>query len=66
MEFRIGSKITTKNGECILKKMDTLYNALNLGEVTVFTVEANGKERRILENEIVKVRNSHLNIIEEP
>lgn len=64
MEFKEGSIIVTKDGEYLLKKMMTLYNAVTLTPVTIFIVDNNGKERRIQEKDVIYVKNNDKNMIE--
>lgn len=66
MEFKKGSIVVTKDGEYVIKKMMTLYNAVSLKLVTIFIVDDNGNERSVEENQVISVKNNHVENIEEP
>lgn len=66
MEFKKGSIVVTKDGEYAIKKMMTLYNAVSLKPVTIFIVDDNGNERSVEENQVISVKNNHVENIEEP
>ena len=66
MEFKKGSIVVTKDGEYVIKKMMTLYNAISLKPVTIFIVDDNGNERSVKENQVISVKNNHVENIEEP
>ena len=66
MEFKKGSIVVTKDGEYVIKKMMTLYNAVSLKPVTIFIVDDNGNERSVKENQVISVKNNHVENIEEP
>ena len=66
MESKKGSIIVTRDGEFILKVVNTLYNPFNLKPVSVFIVDDNGTERSVTEDKVIAVRNNHLENIEEP
>lgn len=66
MEFKKGSIVVTKDGEYVIKKMMTLYNAVSLKPVTIFIVDDNGNERSVEENQVISVKNNHVENIEEP
>ena len=66
MEFKKGSIVATKDGEYVIKKMMTLYNAVSLKPVTMFIVDDNGNERSVEENQVISVKNNHVENIEEP
>ena len=66
MEFKKGSIVVTKDGEYVIKKMMTLYNAVSLKPVTIFIVDDNGNERSVEENQVIFVKNNHVENIEEP
>jgi hypothetical protein len=66
MEFKEGSILITKEGEFPLKKMVTLYNPFSLTPSTVFIVDDNGEEKRILDKDVISIKNNHLENIEEP
>ena len=66
MEFKKGSIVVTRDGEFILKVVNTLYNPFNLKPVSVFIVDDNGTERSVTEDKVITVRNNHLENIEEP
>ena len=66
MEFKKGSIVVTRDGEFILKVVNTLYNPFNLKPVSVFIVDDNGTERSVTEDKVIAVRNNHLENIEEP
>ena len=44
----------------------TLYNAVSLKPVTMFIVDDNGNERSVEENQVISVKNNHVENIEEP
>ena len=66
MEFKKGSIVVTKDGEYVLKDVKTLYNPFNLKPITVFIVDDNGLERSVTEDNVITVRNNHLENVEEP
>ncbi len=66
MEFKKGSIVVTKDGEYVIKKMMTLYNAVSLKPVTIFIVDDNGNERSVEENQVISVKNNHVENVEEP
>ena len=66
MVFKKGSIVVTKDGEYVIKKMMTLYNAVSLKPVTIFIVDDNGNERSVKENQVISVKNNHVENIEEP
>ena len=66
MEIKEGSIIITKNGEYVLKRMMSLYNPFNLQEKTSFVVDDNGEEKFIREEDIITVKNNHIEYLEEP
>lgn len=66
MEFKKGSIVATKDGEYVIKKMMTLYNAVSLKPVTIFIVDDNGNERSLEENQVISVKNNHVENVEEP
>lgn len=66
MEFKKGSIVVTKDGEYVIKKMMTLYNAVSLKPVTIFIVDDNGNERSVEESQVISVKNNHVENIEEP
>ena len=66
MEIKKDSIIVTKDGEYVIKKMMTLYNAVSLKPVTIFIVDDNGNERSVEENQVISVKNNHVENIEEP
>lgn len=66
MEFKKGSIVVTKDGEYVIKKMMTLYNAVSLKPVTIFIVDDNGNERSLEENQVISVKNNHVENVEEP
>ena len=66
MEFKKGSIVVTKDGEYVIKKMMILYNAVSLKPVTIFIVDDNGNERSVKENQVISVKNNHVENIEEP
>ena len=66
MEIKIGSIIITKSGEYTLKRMMTLYNPFNLEPKTSFVVDDNGEEKFVREQDIIKVKNNHIEYVEEP
>lgn len=66
MEFKKGSIVVTKDGEYVIKKMMTLYNAVSLKPVTIFIIDDNGNERSVEENQVISVKNNHVENIEEP
>ena len=66
MEFKKGSIVVTRDGEFILKVVNTLYNPFNLKPVSVFIVDDNGIEKSVTEDKVITVRNNHLENIEEP
>jgi hypothetical protein len=66
MEFKKGSIVVTRDGEFVLKEVNTLYNPFNLKPVSVFIVDDNGTEKSVTEDKVITVRNNHLENIEEP
>ena len=66
MEFKEGCILITKEGEFTLKKMVTIYNPFSLTPSTLFIVDDNGEEKRILDKDIISIKNNHLENIEEP
>ena len=66
MEIKEGSIIITKNGEYVLKRMMSLYNPFNLQEKTSFVVDDNGEEKFVREEDIITVKNNHIEYLEEP
>ncbi len=64
MEFKEGSIIVTKDGEYPLKKMMTMYNPFTLTPVTLFIVDKNGKERSVIEKDVISVKNNDENMLE--
>ena len=66
MEFKKGSIVVTKDGEYILKEVHKMVNPFSLEYVLVFMVDIDGNERAIQEKDVIKVKNNHLDNIEEP
>jgi hypothetical protein len=66
MEFKKGSIVVTRDGEFVLKEVNTFYNPFNLKPVSVFIVDDNGTEKSVTEDKVITVRNNHLENIEEP
>lgn len=66
MEFKKGSIVVTKDGEYVLKEVHKMINPFSLKTVLIFMVDIDGKERAIEEKNVIKVKNNHLENIEEP
>lgn len=66
MEIKKGSIITTKNGDYVVKDMMQVSNPFTFELVNMFLVDDKVGELAINEKDIIKVKNNHIENIEEP
>lgn len=66
MEIKKGSIITTKNGDYVVKDMMQVFNPFTFEPVNMFLVDDKVGELAINEKDIIKVKNNHIENIEEP
>lgn len=66
MEFKKGSVIVTKDGEYSLIELKDMINPFTLEHTNLFLANVNGKERAISEKDVILVKNSQIENLEEP
>ena len=66
MEIKKGSIIITKDGEYVVRDMMQVVNPFTFKPVNMYLVDVDGKERAVNEEKIIKVKNNHMDNIEEP
>ena len=66
MEIKKGSVIITKDGEYVVRDMMQVVNPFTFKPVNMYLVDVDGKERAVNEEKIIKVKNNHMDNIEEP
>lgn len=66
MEIKKGSIITTKDGDYVVKDMMKLVNPFTFKLANMYLVDVDGVERAVNGDEIITVKNNHIENIEEP